>query len=211
MPSPLAWLQTAEARRAAQRELERLRLPADLVDDALQDAAVRLWRTQTAGSVAPEHVEAYCYRVLQNAVRDLYRRRRRRVQEAPLENAESCAGPADVEVPGALEDGCRTALRASLVEQPWAGAGALNRLTFALHPEVPLPAAAPAPDAGTDLQRAAWASLWLAGRLDCFALNGPDDAARRRKRARALDAVTDCLRVAVLAAGDTTEPAGGDA
>jgi DNA-directed RNA polymerase specialized sigma24 family protein len=202
MPGPLAWLQTPEARRAAQRELERLRLHADLVDDALQDAAVRLWRTWQAGSAAPENLEAYCYRVLQNAVRDLYRRRRRRVEETPLDDAEPCAGPADLEVPGALEDGCRAMLRASLIERPWAGAGALTRLTFALHPEVPVPAAAPRPEVGTDLQRAAWAALWLAGRLDCFALDGPDDDARRRKRARALDAVTDCLRRAVLAAGD---------
>jgi DNA-directed RNA polymerase specialized sigma24 family protein len=202
----LDWLHGDDAERGARRELERLRLPASLADDVLQDARLRVWRTGARRSEPPENPVAYAYRALQHAALDLYRRQRRRVAEVALD--EPWPGPdgtrSDVDVPGEFEDGCRRAAHGALAVRPWAGAAALNLLTFALHPDVPIPPEAPRPDAGTDDQEASWAALWLAGKLDCFpAVGSAEDAAMRKRRSRALDDAARHLRRAFELAGGT--------
>ena len=188
----LEWLATKDARSGARRELERLRLPADLADDVVQEAALRVLRTMAGGGLVPDNPIAYGYRAIQNAAKDLYRRGRRRLTPEAFDDLPPGAdeGSADVDVSGLLEDDCRRAVHGSLAVRTWIGAATLNELTFRLHHDVPLPDGAPGPES--------WAALWLVGKIDCF----PDgdrreDAAMRQRRARALAAVRNELQRAV--------------
>jgi RNA polymerase sigma factor (sigma-70 family) len=192
MDEVLEWFGTKDARFAARRELERLRLPMDLADDVVQDARIRVMQTLARGGVVPDNPIAYAYRALQNAARDLYRRSRRRLSAEAFDDLPAAAeeGAADVDVSGLLEDDCRRAVHGSLALRLWVGAAALNELTFRLHQDVPFPDGAPTPEN--------WAALWLVGRTDCFPdEDHPEDAAMRQRRARALAAVRDELRRAV--------------
>ena len=205
----LEWLQGPDAERGARRELERVRLPVTLADDALQDARLRVLRTATRGGRPPTDPVAYGYRALQNAVRDLYRRGSRRVSEVPLDELLPLADldPITIDVPDRLEDDCRRAAHGTLAVRPWVGAAVLNQLTFKLHRDVAIPRRAPRPEAGSDDQEASWAALWLAGKVDCFPRGRErEDAAMRQRRARALAAVADQLQhtVEVALAGATT-------
>jgi hypothetical protein len=202
----LDWLHSPDAGVAARRELKRLRLPESLEEDVLQSARIRAWRLAERHDTAPDNPVAVGYRTVQQAVGDLYRRGRRRVRELNLEDYLPVldSRPVDFDGPGDLEDDSRRAAHGTLATRPWVGAAVLNELTFRLHPDVPIPDGAPAPKAGDDEQHLSWASLWLAGRIDCFP-NGrvPDDPAMRQRRSRALDAAALGLRevVAVALAG----------
>jgi len=196
----VVWLQSPAAARAARHALERLRLPTGLADDVVQEAAIRAWRQAATHDDAPEHPEAVARRAIHHAATDLYRRARRRVVETDLDDVTDPPGhqPPEMSLPGALEDGCRRATQARLARRPWVGAAVLNELTFRLHPDVPIPDGAPAPDAGTDDHRTSWAALWLAGRTECFPGDGgSDDAATRQRRSRSLAAAAAELRLAV--------------
>jgi hypothetical protein len=202
------WLLTPEASAAARRELGRLRLPSSLADDALQDARVRAWRLASdRGRPPPDNPAAAAYRLLQYAVRDLYRRGRARPEEAEFDEAvvDAEAPPFELDVVDRVEDDCRRVLLPTLAATPWIGAAVLNELTFRLHRDVPIPDAAPAPRGSTDEQNLTWAALWLAGKVGCFPSAGrPEDAAMRQRRARALKAASERLRWAVETAKAVT-------
>lgn len=201
----IAWLHTAEAKHAARRALAYHRLPSSLVDDLLQETAVRLLRSAAARDDTPiVDAEAFVHRMLQRAAQDLHRYERRR----PVEAAETLPEPArgrddNAHLARVVEDEYRRVAQASLVGAPWKGAAVLNELTFHLH-AVPVPVGVPTPGSGDTDGDVRWAALWLAGMRDCFARDGrPEDAAMRKRRARALDAVRTELRrvVEIVEAG----------
>jgi hypothetical protein len=166
----------------------------------MQEARIRLWRTEVAATSSPENPAAYARRTIQNTVRDLYRRQWRRVREVTIDEIPPRfeSGPDDIEVPNELEDECRRAAHGVLAAGIWAGAAVLNELTFRLHLDVPIPLDAPAPIASTDDQECSWAALWLAGRADCFPdAEHDDNTAMRKRRSRALESVAARLRQAV--------------
>lgn len=204
----LRWLESAAARQHATNALGRRGLPPTLVDDVLQEARVRVWRTEGRLPEPVDNPAGFGHRMLQYAVADLTRTTRRRPPAATAPADDHAADPAPpvdvVVVAGAFEDACRRAVAEAMGEQPWRGAAVLTELTLRLHADVPVPVGAPAPVGASDDGAVAWAALWLAGRHDCFPVApAGDDAATRRRRSRALAAVADHLRHVVrLVQGD---------
>ena len=195
----IGWLQSGVAAVVARRQLERLRLPANLADDVLQEARVRVWRQSLTHEDPPDAFEAVARRAIHQAAQDLHRKAWFRLPPDSIEElVHEPVGPSDVALPRELEDPCRRVVASRLARRPWVGAAALNEITFRLNPDVPIPDGAPAPDAGDDDHRVAWASMWLAGRFDCFPVSpdGDGDAVRQR-RSRALAAVADELRAVI--------------
>lgn len=198
----LQWLDSPDAARVGRAEIRHLRLPLSH-DDLLQEARVRLLRTRFASPI--ENPAGYGRVAMQNAARDLHRRRRARVVEEvwPEEDLMPDAhwDGAEIDPPGQLEDQCRRAAHGSLARTPWTGAAVLNELTFRLHPDVPIPGGAPHPDGAGEDQEGRWAALWLAGKFDCFPDGDhPEDPAMRKRRSRALHEVMAALDRAVRVA-----------
>lgn len=195
--SAIGWLQTPAAVVAARRALERQRLPANLADDALQEARVRVWRQEQS----PDMPEAVARRAIQQAVADLHRKAWRRVVEEKVDDAADPVQPdRHAHLPGALEDLCRRVVNGRLARRPWVAAAVLNEITFRVHRDVPIPEEAPAPDAASDEEPLSWAALWLAGRFECFPPEGSDDAAAGQRRSRSLSATARELRLVVASA-----------
>jgi hypothetical protein len=216
--SLLRWLSGSEALIAARSDLSRRRLPRDLADDVVQEAARRVIETMGRRSAPFEEfrAEPYARRVLQRVVGDLLRSahgalppldvtRPAEIESAPVERAD----PVDVAdaVMSALiaqqaEERCRRALHTLLGSKAWAGAAALVLVTLACHPTVEVSPDAPRPVTGAgEAQAQAWSALFYAGRHDC--LPGPrgDGVAVRKRRSRALAEVAALLRRAGDVAG----------
>lgn len=179
MGDALDWLSTAAASGTARRTLQGQRLSTSLADDVLQEARLRVWRLEERHAEAPDAPEAVARRAIHRAVGDLSRRRFRRPVEEHWD-FDDPIGVADAP-PGSDEDDTRRAVIAAKTAASMRAA-ALAKITFAFHPDVPVPLAAPQPADGGDDQRTDWAALWLAGER-CFP---PDDPAVRKRRSRAI-------------------------
>lgn len=196
------WLRTPHARSAARGYLNRVRLPEDLVDDVLQETCVKLM--YAAGGVKePDDPYRYANRALRNVTYDLGRSAKRRPKTDPIEDGDGAVEAAvETLVPDGLQDDCRRTLVPCEPGKPWVTAAALNVLTFRLNERVPVPKACPRPGAGDDDQATMWGSLWLAGKDDCFPVDGAADTpAIRQRRARAIQQIESRLRAALEAVG----------
>jgi hypothetical protein len=195
----IAWFGTEEASEAARRYSQRLKLAPGFADEVFQHAVDKALRTRQRGVPPPENPAAYGERIMRNAAVDLYRKEKRRSGDVPVDDLlPDRDDPGKIDVSGELEDTCRRIAHGRIALKPWAMAAVLNELTFLLHADVAIPAAAPQPRRPGDEERVAWASLWLAGEHNCFPAAGKDDdEARRQRRSRALKVVAEQLRQTV--------------
>jgi hypothetical protein len=203
------WLASPEGRRAAQRWVGRLGLPAHLADDVAQEVLARTVAAAAEGQV-PRNPGAWANRLGAFAARDLLRGALRRPRPAgALQDGDDQAGleaTADeveaVAVAAELASGVRRALAARVGTRPWVGAAALTHLAVAVD-GAPVGARCPQPAGGAGPQEAAeWAALWYAGRVGCFPEAGERETpAVRKRRSRAVAEVRAMLGAAAADAG----------
>jgi len=205
------WLMTADARAAAGRELHRLGLGFYDPDDLLSDVAVRLLSAQLTG--ARDNPVGYARRALANRAIDLLRGQRAKpVVPFPtvggddngddvheVDHPDHGALPDDLAVGHEAERSMRRGLLLHLsrvkAKKVWSVAAAVTTLTLSLHRDVELPADAPQPDGGSEIQADRWAALWLAGEGHHFptSTGRKETNAIRKSRSRALDAIDAVL------------------
>ncbi len=193
-----AWTTSADARAAAASELRARGLP-DLVDDVCQDTYLAVARVIARKGPIPleegKTMAAYARRALHNIVIDLLRGSRRTdaVDAEPIDPAD----PETIVVADAAIDATRRRVFARLdPAAPWSASAALTVATLASDggPRRPI---GPQPKAGAAEHGWYWCALWLAGQRQCFATDGDDTDAIRKRRARAIAEVAGRLRAAV--------------
>lgn len=184
----LDWLRTPDARAATRRLLRQrgLHVTPELIDDTLADAAVAVLKRMAGPTpLAVENPGGYGTRVLTSVIRLLVRGR-----DAPLDDEAEIAEalPTSALDPTAGDD-LRVALETLPTTAPWQASATLTYLVYLMHPDV-VPADAPSPKAGSGHRTArCWPALWFAGQRGLFPGDDGDPPARRRTRARRIEAV----------------------
>jgi DNA-directed RNA polymerase specialized sigma24 family protein len=219
------WIGSEDAQQSARRALQGRGLTGIESDDLLNQTYLRVAsRIQRRGPVELEDgktVAAYAATAMRNIVLDMIRGRRKdglgHVDRPPVEDSTPLleklgdASKIDVEalVVGRLGDeetidALRVHLLACIDGQVWPESAALSLVTLAIDPERD-DDLAPRPEAGTDSLRRYWTALWLAGCSDVLPQRHKqdgDDAARRKRRERAITKVKERIRAAHAAVAE---------
>ena len=216
------WLSSPAARNAGRGALRRCGAPSGTVEveDLLQAVALKVLRRLDRGPLEESGLDsavvAYLNRACRNEAVSILRGHRRRnlVSLTDLvadrgdgegfeqsELADDSDPVAAVVVAGWAD----AARRAASVEdrEPWLLSAVLTRLTVALSPELLEPGrvarSVPLPGGAGDL--ASWVALVYAGKRTDLPSAGDDDAARRKRRSRAIARVDALLREVLAATG----------
>ncbi len=201
-----AWVSSADARSAARSELGRVGFPDPALgaDDLLQAVAVRALARLASGPLDdPDRVVPYLRRSLRNAAIDAYRSGRAR-RVGPLMGPEDDDEAAhELPDPGAARPGelaeraddVRAILLAeALADPPQVLSGALTFVALSADEGLRGVVRSVGPEAGSDRNALLWAGVAYSGRAECLpGFRRPDDAARRKRRSRAMGAIDEAL------------------
>lgn len=218
------WLWSPAGRKAARRELRRFGAPDGKADaeDLLQAVALKVLRVLDRGpldeSAADDAVVAYLNRSLRNEAISVLRSHRRR-DLVSLSGFGSDVGDGGEFEPSELTDpvdsfggvvvadqvdAARRFAGAEGEVEAWVLSAALTRLTFGLRPQLVerarLARSIPLPAGPGDA--ASWVALAYAGRVTDLPGPDGDDAARRKRRSRALARVDRLLEQVLRDAGE---------
>ena len=202
------FLRSSDGRAMTTRALQRRGLPLGLRDDLVAEVLRRV-----VGAEAREPIDnpaGFATTAAQYAAADLLRGELRRPlpllptagETDDLELDVAAVESVDDEVLAAVaRRDLREALFDDAVSEPSRVATALAYLAARVD-DAPVGPRCPRPVGGAGAQEAAeWAGLWYGGRRDCFPQErGPDSAALRKRRSRAVAHLHALLRAAAVRA-----------